>query len=38
MRTAAKVSIYISILQRILKVDKIEKEWDKLSTFLGDFE
>lgn len=35
MRTAAKISIYISILQRILKVDKIEKDWNKLFTFLG---
>lgn len=33
MRTAAKISIYISILQRILKLDKIEKDWNKLSTF-----
>lgn len=33
MRTAAKISIYISILQRILKVDKIKKDWNKFFTF-----
>lgn len=33
MRTAAKISIYISILQRILKVDKIKKGWNKFFTF-----
>lgn len=30
MGTAMKSTIYISILQRILQVDKIEEDWNKL--------